>query len=119
MVLDTNIVIYLSNGTIKKDRFQNRLVVVSIVTEIEVLGYHNLSPKEKAEFIEFFQNTEVISINKEIKELSIALRQKSKIKLADSIIAASALARSLPLVTVNENDFKNIKELTIINPFKK
>ncbi len=111
--------IYLSNGTIKKDSFQNRLVVVSIVTEIEVLGYHNLSPKEKTEFIEFFKNTEVIPISTEIKELAIALRQKSKIKLADSIIAATALARNIPLVTVNENDFKKIKELIIINPLKK
>ena len=40
------------------------------------------------------------------------------IKLADSIIAATALARNFPLVTVNENDFKKIKELTIINPLK-
>lgn len=118
MVLDTNIVIYLSNGTLKKDNFQNRLVVVSIITEIEVLGYQNLSPSEKAEFLEFFKNTEVIPINREIKEISIALRQKTKIKLADSIIAATALARKCPLVTVNENDFKKIKELTIINPLK-
>lgn len=119
MVLDTNIVIYLSNGRIKKDDFINKKTVVSIVTEIEVLGFHNLSQKEKTEFIEFFKNTEVIPINNEIKDIAISLRQKSKIKLADSIIAATALAHKLPLVTANEKDFKDIKELSIINPLKK
>jgi predicted nucleic acid-binding protein len=37
--------------------------------------------------------------------------------LGDAIIAATALEYDLPLVTRNEDDFKHIAELKIINPF--
>lgn len=38
-------------------------------------------------------------------------------KLGDSIIAATALEYGVPLVTRNENDFRHISGLQIVNPF--
>ncbi len=38
--------------------------------------------------------------------------------LPDAIIAATALAQGLTLITNNEKDFNNIKGLKIVNPFK-
>ncbi len=42
---------------------------------------------------------------------------RSKIKLIDATVAATAIINSLSLVTRNTNDFKGISELKIINPF--
>jgi predicted nucleic acid-binding protein len=38
-------------------------------------------------------------------------------RLADAIIAATALVHNLPLVTRNEDDFKHVPGLRIVNPF--
>ena len=40
-----------------------------------------------------------------------------KIKLPDAIIAATALNNDFVLVTRNEQDFINIKNIQIFNPF--
>ncbi|MDX1957818.1 MAG: type II toxin-antitoxin system VapC family toxin [Leptospiraceae bacterium] len=116
MLLDSNIVIYLSKGTIKKEFFLNRRLLVSIITEIEVLGFHNLSPIEKNEYLEFFKSIEVIPINLDVKQLAIKLKQQRKIGIADSIIAATAIVHKLPLVTANSKDFSWIEGLELINP---
>ncbi len=42
--------------------------------------------------------------------------QQRRSKLPDAIIAASALAHGLPLLTRNLADFQNIAGLTVINP---
>jgi len=36
--------------------------------------------------------------------------------LADAIIAATALLHNLPLVTRNEEDFKHVTSLRVVNP---
>jgi hypothetical protein len=47
------------------------------------------------------------------------LRRNNNIKLADALIAATALLNNLVLVTGNEEDFKAIEELEIYNPLTK
>jgi predicted nucleic acid-binding protein len=55
----------------------------------------------------------VIEINPEIKYLAINLKQKYKLKLADAIIAATAIHLELPFIT-SDADFKIIKELELV-----
>lgn len=52
-------------------------------------------------------------MNTEVKEQTILLKQKYKLKLVDAIIAATAIVYKLPFLTSNI-DFKNIKELNLI-----
>jgi len=51
------------------------------------------------------------------EDKSIELKQKHNIETPDSIIGATAILNKLTLVTRNKNDFKNIKEIKIYNPF--
>jgi predicted nucleic acid-binding protein len=58
----------------------------------------------------------VIEVDKIIIQNCIDLRKNHKIKLPDAIIAATAIARDLILITNNEKDFIDIQNLTVINP---
>jgi predicted nucleic acid-binding protein len=56
-------------------------------------------------------------LDEEIIQRAIQLRQRKSMKLGDAIIAATALEYGVPLVTRNEDDFKHIAGLQLINPF--
>jgi predicted nucleic acid-binding protein len=58
-------------------------------------------------------------VDSELADLAIELRRNSNIKLADALIAATALLNDLVLVTGNEDDFKALEELEIYNPLIK
>ncbi|HAB54415.1 MAG TPA: hypothetical protein DCE80_19915 [Ignavibacteriales bacterium] len=57
-------------------------------------------------------------LSEDVVSKAIELRKNYKLKLADAIIAATALAHTLTLVTRNTNDFKKIKKLNLLNPFE-
>lgn len=59
-----------------------------------------------------------LPLDDRIATRAIELRRQKKMTLGDSIIAATALVYRLPLVTRNEDDFTNVTELEIINPFR-
>ncbi|WP_200837049.1 PIN domain-containing protein [Dyadobacter sp. 3J3] len=54
-------------------------------------------------------------MSNEIVDKTIDLRKKSRIKLPDAIVAATAIIYNYTLITRNISDFKNIKGLTLIN----
>lgn len=53
-----------------------------------------------------------ISLTDEIKENTIEIRKKYKIKLPDAIVAASAIVNNLPLITADKG-FNQIEELNL------
>lgn len=87
---------------------------ISIINKIEVLGF-SIVPKAIIEFVEV---SEVIPLDDDVALSTITLRKKYKFKLPDAIIAATALVYDLTLITRNEQDFKNISGLNLINPYK-
>ena len=91
--------------------------VISIVTRIEVLGYHRLSAEEESGLTEFLSRVETHALDDSVAARAIALRQQRKMGLGDAIIAATALVHGLTLVTRNVDDFKHIAGLKLTNPF--
>lgn len=91
-------------------------VAVSVITEIETLGYHRLTTEEKAALLGFFANVERLGISDEVVAHAIALRQTRSIKLGDSLVAATGLVHGATLVTHNTEDFKWIKGLPLFDP---
>jgi hypothetical protein len=118
MILDSNIVIYSVlpiYAALETYLTANAgTLAVSSVSKVEVLGYHQLVPKAKANFEDFFAKTPQYPITQPILDEATQLRQRKKMSLGDAIIAATCLIHDEPLLTNNEADFDAIPGLTVI-----
>lgn len=121
ILLDSNVVIYATQAEPEYDRLRGYLLAtphcVSLVSYVEVLGFHKITEIDKAKLEIFFEATSVLSISAEIATRAVGLRQKRRMSLGDALIAATALEEDLELATNNTKDFKWINELTLIDPF--
>lgn len=122
MICDSNIVIYAAEpgDTLCSPFLEGSKAMIASVTRIEVLGFPRfaaLSGDRQNRLQTLVNSTGEAPLDDEIIERAILLRQEKKMGLGDAIIAATALEYDLPLVTRNEDDFKHIAGLKIINPF--
>jgi toxin FitB len=119
MILDSDIIIYsaLPESNRLRDFIRSHAPSYSVISMVEVLGYHKLSEYDGRCFGKFFESLTGIPITDQIIKGSIGLRQQHKINLGDSLIAATAIDHNLPLVTNNSKDFKWIDSLVLIDPF--
>lgn len=115
ILLDSNIVI---NSTKPGFDSLRRFLAnkTSVVSYVEVLGYHKLTSQDRDEFEEFFALTPKLPVSNEVAATAILLRQSRRMTLGDSLIAATAVTGDLKLATYNTKDFEWINELTLINP---
>ena len=118
-LIDTNIIIYLSQKKLKLSDFARNEsnLYLSSITYIEALGYPFQSRDEEKEVAELCETFERLLLTEDIEKQTIHIRKSKKIKLPDAIIAATAIVHNLTLVTRNDDDFKNIPDLKIVNPF--
>lgn len=89
---------------------------VSVITKIEVLRF-NTSVEIYRILEDFMDVCTVFELNSTVVGQTIAICKSNKIKLPDAIIAATALANNLTLITRNISDFKNIQDLELLNPW--
>ena len=112
-VLDTNIILYLLSGNKSiAELLDNTQLYISFITQLELLGYFSISETEQAKIKEFLEECVIVDINEEIKRHTIQLKQSYKIKLPDSIIAATSLFLEIPLLTADK-EFNKIAELNL------
>ncbi|MBA7476399.1 hypothetical protein ES707_11785 [subsurface metagenome] len=124
-LLDTNSIIYYLQGYKVLDTIFERFVkgtaipVISIITEIELLGFKEITTKEKRLITKLLSNFQVYEVNKEIADETIRIRKRYSLRIPDAIIAATAVIKEAILVTRDEAHFKKIKGLVTLNPFRK
>ena len=61
----------------------------------------------------FFQECTIVGLSNEVKESTIEIRAKYRLKLPDCIIAATTISTNLPLISA-DHDFSKIEELDFI-----
>ena len=86
---------------------------ISFITELELLAYPDLSKESNRIIKGLLSNCLIVDINNIIKNLTIDFRKNSKLKLPDSIIAATAYHHRLPLLTADKI-FKTVDDLEVI-----
>ncbi|MCP4422225.1 MAG: type II toxin-antitoxin system VapC family toxin [Chloroflexi bacterium] len=121
MLLDSNILIYAAEPGYDEVRefITKHETAVSVISKIEVLGYHKLNRDNCQKLESIFQILPVLPLSDPIIDKAISLRQTQKTSLGDALIAATALIHELTVVTANTKDFNWIDGLEIINPVAK
>lgn len=122
-LIDTNIIIYYLNDAIPKKELDKIEIIfkesftISILVKIEFLGWKHHTDKGLKESIDFISHAYVYYLDDYIANLTIDLKRKTSIKLADAVIAATAIINNSILVTRNVDDFIMIKDLKMYNPY--
>jgi predicted nucleic acid-binding protein len=91
---------------------------LSIISQIELLCW-NADTNTEQKVRDFIADSVILDISPDVIQHCVTIRKGKKIKTPDAIIAATALAYNLTLITRNTNDFKNIDNLNVINSHDK
>lgn len=112
-VADTNFLIDVHEGREKVEAFLDGTVIVSVITEIELLGWHKLVNEEELKLRSLLDDCVIFEITADIKKIAIEIKQKLKVKTPDAIIAATSKYLQIPLIT-SDKGFKNIPGIELI-----
>jgi predicted nucleic acid-binding protein len=121
LLLDTNILIYLSKKELKLEDFasEDDVLFISVITLMEAKGYQFSNKKEETIIDSLCENLIKAYLTDDVIETVISLRKKHNIKLPDAIILATAIENNLQLITRNTKDFEVAAPSNIVfNPFK-
>lgn len=114
ILVDTNILLYLLDGndTIG-EILQGKTIYLSFITELELLGFKNLTENHETQINHLLNDCSIIVLNDRLKKEYVKIRRASNLKLPDAIIAATAISLGLPLIS-SDKQFKNVKGLNLI-----
>jgi hypothetical protein len=102
VLLDTNILIYLTAGNKTVEAFlQGKQPIISFITEMEILSWPSLSEKEYKIAKAMIGECRVIQMNNAIRDEAIAIRRSTRLKLPDAIVAATSKYLDLTLVSAD------------------
>lgn len=95
--LDTNVVLYHLKGQLAEPLPSGNLIV-SIVTEIELLAFGELTPEQQTTIMTFLSGVTVVDLSQAIKSDAIWMRLAG-LRLPDAVIAATAAVHGAVLLT--------------------
>ncbi len=109
LLVDTNVLVYHLGGQADAtNALQDREVHISFVTEIELQSKATLTPSDLANIRAAVANYHISDVNPAIKRSAAELRRRHALKLADALVAATALHLGLPLLTA-DGGFERLK----------
>lgn len=115
ILVDTNILIKLLAGDETLTAFlQGQLVFISFITELEMYGLKNPTPEYIIQRKSLFEDCFLIPLNPDIQNQYIKIRQQTNLKLADAIIAATALSLKMPLIS-GDGTFTSVNQINFMH----
>ena len=122
-LLDTNSLIYYFQGAPQLDPVFRQIErgearpVVSIITEIELLGFPRLTRQDEARIQTLLSGFTIVAVDERIAGQAVALKRRHRIKTPDAIIAATAMIENACLVTRDQDLLDKVPEVRSLNPF--
>ncbi len=120
--MDTNAIIDFLVGklpTQAREKIQNTRPEISVITQLELFSSSKTPPHEILRLNAFVKVAKIYNvIDEQVLGQAILLRRNFKLKTPDAIIAATAIANGLTLITRNVKDFDNIPALALLNPWE-
>lgn len=111
IVADTSLLVNFFNGVeLARKVMAGRRIWISCITEIEILGYEQLSNDDIKLIRAFLDECHIVELDNSIRQKAIEIRRSSKLKIPDVIIAATAITLDIPLITL-DSDFEQIQTL--------
>lgn len=110
-VLDTNVVLYLIGGRLAEPISEGP-TFVSIITQLELLSYPNMTSLEEVHIRSLLDDLSVIGLEQEICRATIYLRRAYSLRLPDAIICATALSLDALLLT-NDRKLAAVSEIRV------
>lgn len=107
-LLDTNIVIGVARGPgpardlLDLSDAPPDVCALSQISRIEMLGFGGLDGAEEARLLTILASMTVFLIDDAVEREAIALRRRTRLKLPDAIIAATARVHGLEVLTLDE-----------------
>jgi predicted nucleic acid-binding protein len=112
--VDTNILIYFLKGEQEViEMIGDKDVSISFITELELLSFPELTKESERVIANLLKNCTIIELDRKIKDLTIEIRKKTRLKIPDSIVAASAYYMNLPFLTADKQ-MRAIEEVDVI-----
>ena len=89
-------------------------VLISAIVRAEVLAWHGHSTESLDAARVLLDVCELVPVNATIADEAARIRRETGLKLPDALIAATALLRSVALVTANGKDFRRVSGLALV-----
>ncbi len=116
-LLDTNFIIGIIRGSeavlaiLSEKTMAPAECAYSFITRIELLGYQLITQTEVESVESILATMHYISLSKEIEDTTIDLRRQHNFKTPDALIAATAKALNLELLTLDQTLAKRMGEI--------
>ena len=89
------------------------MLYLSAISEVELFSFPRLSESEIAKIEAILETMAIIPLDSRIARTAGQIQRLYRLKIADSVIAATAMFTGTVLLTRNVRDFKRIKDLPI------
>lgn len=117
LLVDTDILIAYINRRAYRAYLENpqNRIYYSAITKKELLSKQGLKDSERRAILALLRRFRLIRIDQRISsEYSRLKSAYPSLERGDTLIAASALVRKLPLLTRNQRHFRMVKEIVLL-----
>jgi len=109
-------VVYPAKGLKFLDTVVDSESIPSFISVIELLAWNPANANDLLIYSKFIDGSRIIMMDAAIINQAVSIRKKAKLKIPDSIIAATAIVNGLTLISDNDRDFKKVEGLKYLNP---